>query len=119
MLLPEVNRFTVPKYLVQGRYTVEGLQGLKKDKASGRRRSLKKALAGLGGKLESIHYCLGDDDVVIIAEMPDSIAAAAISLAASASGLVTTRTTALLTVEEVDSALAMESGYRPPGAKSN
>jgi hypothetical protein len=37
------------------------------------------------------------------------------SIAASASGLVRTRTTALMTVEEVDQALAKSVSYRAPG----
>jgi uncharacterized protein with GYD domain len=47
--------------------------------------------------------------------MPDVASAAAISLAASASGLVRTKTTQLMTAEEVDSALAKAVKYRPPG----
>ena len=107
----------MPKYLVSGSYTAEGLQGLQKDKASGRRRALKKAVSGLDGKLEAFYYCFGADDVIVIADMPNNVSAAAISLAASSSGLVRTQTTPLLTVDEVDQALEMTTAYRPPGAK--
>jgi uncharacterized protein with GYD domain len=104
--------------LVQASYTAEGLRGLQKDKASGRRRALKKAIDGLGGKLEAMYYCFGDSDVVVIADLPESVSAAAISLQASASGLVRTSTTPLLTIEEVDAALEKGVDYRAPGAKS-
>ena len=62
-----------------------------------------------------MYYALGEDDVVIIADLPDNVAASAISLTVSAAGLVRTRTTALMTIEETDKALAMNVGYRKPG----
>ena len=107
----------MPKYLVTGTYTAEGLRGLQTDKASGRRRALKKAVAGLGGKLESIHYCFGEDDVVIIVDMPSNASAAAVSIAAASSGVVRVKVSPLLTVDEVDEALEMAPTYRPPGVK--
>src|SRR5262244_3953895 len=90
------------KYLIQASYSAEGLKGLQKDKASGRRTAVAALAESLGGKLESFHFCFGEDDVVVILDLPDNVAAAAASLAASASGLVRTRTTPLLTVDEVD-----------------
>lgn len=105
----------MPKYLIQGSYTAEGLKGLQKDKASGRRAAVMNALEGLGGKLDAVYYCLGDHDVIVIADLPNSQAATALSVAASASGLVHTKTTALLTVEEADQALAKSVNYKPPG----
>ena len=52
---------------------------------------------------------------MIIADLPDNVAASALSLAASATGLVRTRTTALLTVEETDKALATTVKFRGAG----
>ena len=106
----------MPKFLVEGSYSAEGLRGLAKDKASGRQAAVGEALASLGGKLEGVYYALGDADVYVLCECPDHVSAAALSLAVSASGLVRTKTIALLTVEETDRALAMKSGYRAPGA---
>jgi len=56
----------------------------------------------------------GEDDVIAIFELPDNatIAALSLALAASASALVRTRTIPLLTVEEVDKALAKNPNYR-------
>jgi hypothetical protein len=45
----------------------------------------------------------------------DSVAELALSLTASASGLVRTKTTSLLTIEETDKALAKSANYRAPG----
>jgi uncharacterized protein with GYD domain len=105
----------MPKYLVQASYTAEGLKGLQKDKASGRRNAVAQAVEGIGGRLEAIYYGLGEDDVFVIVDAPNIGAVAAMSIAVSASGLVRTRTTALMTVEEVDQALAKSVSYRAPG----
>ena len=73
----------------------------------------------LGGRLESAYLSIGDYDVVVIAEVPDSISAAAFSLAASAGGaLKAIKTTPLLTIEEGMEAMkkAGGTGYRPPRA---
>ncbi|HEV2549735.1 MAG TPA: GYD domain-containing protein [Stellaceae bacterium] len=105
----------MPKYLIQASYTAEGLRGLQKDKASGRRQAVLNALEPLRGKLESFNYAFGGDDVVAVIDLPDNVNAAAMSLAIAASGLVRLKTTPLLTVEEVDQALAKSVNYRAPG----
>jgi uncharacterized protein with GYD domain len=105
----------MPKYLIQASYTAEGLKGLQKDKASGRRQAVLNALEPLRGKLESFNYAFGDDDVVAVIDMPDNVNAAAMCLAIAASGLVRLKTTPLLTVEETDQALAKSINYRAPG----
>jgi uncharacterized protein with GYD domain len=103
------------KYLISGSYTAEGLRGLQRDKASGRRQALTAAIEGVGGKLECVYFALGQDDAYIIADLPDNAAAAALGIAVSATGLARTRTTALMTIEEVDQALAKTVNYRAPG----
>jgi uncharacterized protein with GYD domain len=105
----------MPKYLIQASYTADGLKGLQKDKASGRRTAIATSAESLGGKLESLHFCFGEDDVILIFDFPDNVSAAAASLVASASGLVRCKTTPLLTVEEADKALAKNPNYRAPG----
>jgi uncharacterized protein with GYD domain len=103
------------KYLVEGSYTVEGLKGLQKDKASGRKQAVTKLLEGLEGKLEGMYFAMGEHDAVLIVDVPDLVTAAAVSLSVSAAGLVRTKSTALLTVEETDRALAKKVNYRAPG----
>ena len=105
----------MPKYLIQGSYTSEGIKGLVKDKASGRKAAVQAAVKSLKGKVESFHFAFGSDDIVLIVDAPDNIAAVALSMAVGSTGLVTIRTTPLLTVEEVDQALALPSKYRAPG----
>jgi uncharacterized protein with GYD domain len=103
------------KFLIQTSYTPEGTKGLQKDKASGRLAAATQAAESIGGKLESMHFALGADDVVLIVDLPDVSTAAAFSSAVSASGLVRARTTALLTVAEMDEALSKSPDYRAPG----
>jgi uncharacterized protein with GYD domain len=74
-------------------------------------------LEGMGGKLESMYYTFGDHDAIVIADVPDNVTAAAMSIAVSASGLARTQTVPLLKVEETDQALAKTVKYRAPGAR--
>jgi uncharacterized protein with GYD domain len=105
----------MPKYLIEASYTAEGLKGLQKDKASGRKAAVAKAVEGLGGKVEAFYYALGEHDVISIVDLPNTVSASAVALTVSASGLVRTKTTALLAVEEVDQALGKKIDFKPPG----
>lgn len=74
----------------------------------------------VGGRLESWYLTFGEYDVVLIAEVPDSIAAAAVSMAAYASGVLRSiKTTPLLTPQEgiaaMRKAAPAEPIVRPPG----
>jgi uncharacterized protein with GYD domain len=86
----------MPKYLITASYTAEGLQGLQRDKASGRRTAVTSAVEGVGGKVEAFYYAFGEDDVYVIVDLPDNVTAAAVGVATSAAGLVRTRTVPLL-----------------------
>jgi uncharacterized protein with GYD domain len=103
------------KYLLTGSYTAEGLRGLQKDSATGRRDAVAQLVKSAGGSLETFYFAFGEDDVVTIVDMPDNTSISAISIAASASGFVKTRVTPLLTLAEVDTALKKSTTYRPPG----
>ena len=103
------------KYLVQGRYTVEGHKGLLKNGGSLRRQATVKAMESVGGRVEAFYFAFGADDFVIIVDAPDNVSAAAVALDAAASGAVESRMTVLLTPEEVDQATKKSVAYRPPG----
>ena len=105
----------MPKYLIEASYSAEGLKGLHKDKSAGRRAAVAKAAEALGGKLEAYYFALGEHDVVTIVDLPDTVSATALALAASSTGLVRTKTTVLLTVEETDKALQKKVAYKGPG----
>ena len=103
------------KFLFQGSFTAEGTKGLLKEGGSGRREAVAKLVQSVGGTVEAHYFAFGEDDVVIIADVPSNAAAAAMSLMAGAAGTVNVRTTALLTPEEIDEAAKASAEYRPPG----
>jgi uncharacterized protein with GYD domain len=105
----------MPKYLIQGSYTAEGLKGLAKDKASGRKAAVQAVLKPVKAKLESYYFAFGTDDFVMIVEAPDNVTMAAVALAVGATGLVDSRITPLLSIDEVDQALALPIKFRAPG----
>ena len=107
----------MPSYMVQASYTAQGVSGLVKSPED-RTAALRPLVDGLGGKVESIHYAFGEFDVVLIVELPDAVAMAALSMAIGASGAVTNfKTTVLIPLSEgVEAARKAGSlGYRPPG----
>ena len=106
----------MPKYLVASSYTAEGAKGLLKEGGSARRATIEKMIKAAGGKLESMYFAFGSDDVYIIADAPDAVTVAALSLAVSAAGTTHTRTIPLLTVEDIDRAAKMTVEFRKPGA---
>lgn len=105
----------MPKFLTVASYTAEGLKGLLREGGSARRAAVEQAVKGLGGRLESFYFAFGDDDAYVVSEVPDNVSAAAVSLAASASGLVRTKTVVLITPEEMDQATKKSVAYRAPG----
>jgi uncharacterized protein with GYD domain len=105
----------MPKFMIKAIYTPDGIKGLKKDTASGALEIRRSRLRAMGGKLDALYYALGDDNVFAIIDLPSHVHAASLGAAASASGLVETRTVSLLTVAEMDKALGEDVKYRPPG----
>ena len=103
------------KYLIQANYIGEGINGLVKEGGSSRRAAVEKLAGSVGGTIEAYYYAFGDTDLFVIADMPDNVSAAAVSLTASAAGTATTKVTVLLTAEEVDAAAKKSPSYRPPG----
>jgi uncharacterized protein with GYD domain len=104
------------KFLITASYTAEGTKGLLMEGGSGRKAVTQKAIQALGGTLEAMYFAYGDDDVVVIADVPNAVGGLALSLAANASGTVRVKTTPLITVEEVDAACKTSVAYRGAGA---
>jgi uncharacterized protein with GYD domain len=105
----------MPKFLVETKYTLEGIRGVKAKGGSAREAAARAIVEEMGGKLESFYFAFGKSDVYLIADLPDNAAAAAIGLVVSAGGGATSRTTVLITPEEMDAAAKKQSSYRPPG----
>jgi uncharacterized protein with GYD domain len=105
----------MPKYLIEASYTTEGAKGLQSAGGSSRRDAVAAALESVGGSLESFHFAFGDSDAYVIVEAPDDETAAAVAISVNASGGAGTKTTVLLTPEQVDAAAQKSVGYQPPG----
>jgi uncharacterized protein with GYD domain len=106
----------MPKYLIQATYTAQGVEGVRIKGGTSRRYALTDTASSLGGQLESFHFGFGDHDAFVIADLPDNEAAAALALTVNGAGGATTKTTVLLTPEEVDEAARRSVDYRPPGS---
>lgn len=106
----------MPRYLIQARFTVDGLRGLRKDGGSARAEAVRKMAESLGGRLESFYFGFGKSDTYVTCELPDNKSAAAVALAVGAAGGATIKTTVLLTPAEIDQAAKQPIEYRPPGA---
>ena len=107
----------MPKYLIHGSYTLDGVKGLIKEGGTARRSHFKENVDNLKGQVEAFFFAFGGDDIYAIVDLPDNVSSAAISLALSAGGGVQVSTTVLLTPEEVDKATkaVVLVGYRAPG----
>jgi len=104
------------KYLIKASYTVEGTKGLLKEGGSGRRAAVAQMVQGMGGKLDAFYFAFGEPDVFAIIDVPDAVAAAAMSLVINSKGGAQVSTTPLITPEEIDAACKKSVAYRAPGA---
>jgi len=105
-------------YLTRFSYTPETWARLIQNPED-RRKAAKTYIESVGGKLHGFWYALGEHDGWNLWEAPDNVSIAAVALAISAGGALSSiETTALLSVEELLEALgkAKEISYRQPGA---
>jgi uncharacterized protein with GYD domain len=110
----------MPHFLLQASYTPEALQALVKNPQN-RTQVVRSAVEQMGGKVVGSWAAFGDYDTILIVEMPTSVDAAAIAIAAAAGGSCkAVKTTPLLTTEEAVEAIkrAGASGYKPVAASA-
>ncbi len=105
----------MPKYLVQGSYTIEGIKGVLKEGGSGRRQAVEAALKSMGGKLDAIYWAFGETDAYVIADVPDNVTALALSMGIASTGTVGVKTTVLLTADVVGQAGRKSVSFRGAG----
>jgi uncharacterized protein with GYD domain len=105
----------MPKYMVHGSYTAEGLKGLLKEGGTGRRKAVESAVKAMGGHLEAFYFAFGDADVVAIIDAPDNITAATLAIGIASTGTVGLKTIVLMTPEEVDQATKKTLAFRAAG----
>ncbi|MFJ3951237.1 GYD domain-containing protein [Streptomyces sp. Je 1-4] len=106
----------MPKYLVQASYTAEGMKGLLAEGGTGRKAAVEQVVNSCGGRLETMYFAYGDDDLYCVVDFPDQLSMAAIAMTVRASGALRSKTIPLLTVEDIDEAAKKSVGFRPPGA---
>jgi len=107
------------KYLIKASYTEEGLQGLMKAGGTSRVSAIEKALAGIGGTVESFYFAFGEDDVYVVVDGPDNAGAMSMAATIGSSGAIRSyQTVVLLTPAEVDKAMNVTVDYAPPGTKT-
>jgi len=84
-----------------------------------RREAARAYIESVGGKLHGFWYGFGEHDGFNLWEAPDNVSMAAVALAISAGGALSSyQTTVLLSVEELLAALGKVKsiGYRRPGS---
>lgn len=104
----------MPHYLVQVAYNENAWQALIKNPHD-RMEAVRPAIESLGGKIKEGYFAFGDYDAVLIAEMPDNVAASAMAIAFAAGGACrNVKTTPLMTSAEAVESLkkASRTGYR-------
>jgi uncharacterized protein with GYD domain len=108
----------VPLYLSKFSYTAETwarLVGNPEDRS----KAAQSYIESVGGKLHGFWYAFGTHDGYTLWEAPDNVSMAAVALAISGGGALSSlETTVLMTIDETLEALgkAGEVRYRPPGA---
>jgi uncharacterized protein with GYD domain len=107
----------MPRYMIRSSYTPEAWADFVKNPQN-RREILRPIIEEHGGKLEAFYFAFGDDDAVVIFELPGNAEAAALAISAAAGGaLKGIKTTVLMTAEEAEAAkkLAAKFKYVTPG----
>jgi uncharacterized protein with GYD domain len=108
----------MPLYMYQAAYTAESWAAQMKNPQN-RVESVGRQVTGaVGGEMIGGWYCLGDYDVILIADVPNIESMAAIAVAIAAGGAIkSSQTTALMTGEELVAALkkseSVVKGYKP------
>ena len=108
----------MPLYLTRFSYTPETWARLI-DHPEDRRRAAQDYIESVGGKLHGFWYAFGEHDGYNLWEAPDNVSMAAVALAITAGGALSSlETTVLMSVEDTLDALhrAEQITYRPPGA---
>ena len=106
------------KYALHFSYSAESLAGMIKN-PSDRADAARQLAESVGGSLESFYWAFGEYDGIAIVDIPDSVSAAAVSVAVASTGALSKAVTTQLfdhddqaaIVEQAKTALA---AYSPP-----
>jgi uncharacterized protein with GYD domain len=107
----------MPLYLTRFSYTPETWTRLISNPED-RRKAAQSYIESVGGKLHGFWYAFGAHDGYTLWEAPDNVSMAAVALAITAGGALSSyETTVLLTIDETMNALrkAKQVTYKAPG----
>lgn len=107
------------KYAFFFTYTSDAWKGMIQSPGD-RSAAIRQLLEKLGGSLESVYWMTGAHDGLLIADVPDSVGAAALSVCVGSTGAFKTlETHELFSQEQLSQILSrskdVTSAYRPPG----
>ena len=102
-------------YMVQFKYTEEGMRGLLKEGGSKRKEAVQQLADALGGELVAYYFAFGEYDGLAIVKGSGNIEMVASNLIVANTGTVSTKTTVLLTPEELDQAVQISAPFRAAG----
>ena len=107
-------------YLFKASYTAAAMKTMV-EQPQDRSKMISSACEAFGGKLHQMFMVFGDDDVIVICELPDDVSAAAISAQVAAGGACSNvSTTQLLSMSDwvraCEKARDVSSGYTAPKA---
>jgi uncharacterized protein with GYD domain len=106
----------MPRYLLKVKYSVQGLQGVRKEGGTARVEVARKLIEGVGGKLNSFDFAFGEYDAYAVIEAPSNAAVAGAATIVGAAGGASVETVTLMTGAEIDEAVRAEAAYRAPGS---
>jgi uncharacterized protein with GYD domain len=107
----------MPMFLATGPYSSAGAAGLTKAGARQRASQIAAMAERLGGRLEAMYFGLSESDTYIVFELPDIATAAAIAKAVNAAGTGHCNMQPILTPEQMDEALEIDTTFTPPGTR--
>ena len=107
-------------YMYKASYTSQAIKAMV-DNPQDRSGLIAKACEAFGGKMIGMYMAFGDDDVIVICELPDDVSAAAISAQVAAGGACSNvSTTQLLSMSDwvraFEKARDVSNGYTAPKA---
>ena len=109
----------MPKFAFLVSYAPEYWAGLI-DKPSDRSKVTSELIEKAGGKILSFDYMFGEHDSLVVADMPDSASAAALSVAVGSTGVISNLSThELISPTEMmkilETSKQVKADYKPPG----
>ncbi len=74
------RRVTMPKFLFEASYTLDGVKGVQSAGGSSRRDAVAAVAESVGGRLESFYFAFGDRDAYVVVDLPDNESATAVAI---------------------------------------